>query len=296
MNYSELCAADTALLGLGRGDCGKVLGYDKRFFLTKSDFSFATADAAKVSANWDAGVAAKNIFPFPEVVELESQNTEATFYETPSGATFKTKKERRKTQFKFIENIALHAAMKSFDGGAWKVFFLTEKGYLRGHVKADGSVEGLPLSQFYVNAQETSTIDSNPNQTPVVMEFEDVDHWDKEYYAALLTDSFLNNLEGVYELDLKPATATAGATFVFVLDVATKTSNVAVDGLLLADFELKDAAGDVVVIDSATPDGTIAGRYTITATDTMTAGTIGINGVVTKVDIYYQSQPVAVAS
>lgn len=296
MAYSELCSADTALLGTGRGNCGKVLGYDKRYYLAKPGFTFADAAAAKLEANWDAAVEAKNIIPFPEVVELEPQNVEATFYETPSGTSYKTKKEKRKTMYKFIENIANHAAMKSYDDQAWEVFFLTEKGYLRGNTLSDGRVRGLPLSSFYVNAQETSTIDSNPEQTPTMMEFKNVDDWDKDYFVAKITDSWLVNLEGIYELQITAQTATAGATFVVVVDIATAGDNVAVDGLLLGDVELFDAAGVEVTIDSLTPDGTVAGRYTVTATDVMTSGTFGLKGVVTKVDVLYQSQPVAVAS
>lgn len=296
MPYSELCAADTALLGTGRGNCGKVLGYDKRYFLAKPGFTFADADAAKLEANWDAAVAAKNIYPFPEVVELEPQNVEATYYETPSGKTFRTKVERRKTMYKFIENIANHAAMKSYDNQGWDVFFLTELGYLRAHTNEDGSVRGLPLSNFYVNAQETSTIDSNPEQTATMMEFNNVDDWDKEYFVAKISGQWLLNLEGIYELQLKPATATAGATFVFEVDIATAGDNVAVDGLVVGDVELFDAAGAEVTIDTLTPDGTVAGRYTVTATDAMTSGTFGLKGVVTKADILYQSQKVAVSS
>lgn len=296
MAYSELCTGDTALLGTGRGNCGKVLGYDKRYFLAKPGFTFADAAAAKLEANWDAAIEAKNIIPFPEVVELEPQNAEATYYETPSGSSYKTKNEKRKTQYKFIENIAVHAAMKSYDSQAWEVFFLTEKGYLRGNTLADGSVRGLPLSSFYVNAQETATIDSNPEQTPTQMEFENVDDWDKDYFVAKIDGSWMMNLEGIYELQISSETATAGATFVVVVDIATAGDNVAVDGLLLADVVLYNAAGTEVTIDSLTPDGTVAGRYTVTATDVMTEGTFGLNGVVPKTDVLYQSQLHAVSS
>lgn len=296
MPYSELCAADNALLGLGRGSCGKVLGYDKRFFLTKTTFKFADANAAKVEANWDAGIESQDIFPFPVVEELESANVEATFYETPAGATYKTKKERRKTSFKFIENISTHAAMKSYDGQAWNVFFMTEKGYLRGHTAADGSITGIPLETFWCNAQETATIDSNPEQTPVMLDFVDVDDWDINYYAVKLTNNFLANKEAPYELYTNPETATAGATFVFDINVVTGDGT-AVDGLLLADFELiNDADGAVVTIDSVTPDGSIAGKYTVTATSTMTSGTIGLDGVVSKTDVLYQSKATPVSS
>lgn len=294
-NYSELCAADNALLGLGRGSCGKVLGYDKRFYLTKTDFSFASPLAAQTESNWDAAITAKNLFPFPEVQELEPQNVEASFYETPAGATYKTKKEKRKTQYKFIENISVHAAMKSYDSQEWNVFFLTEKGYLRGNMQADGTVKGIPLANFFVNAQETATIDSNPEQSPVILEHNNVDDWDKDYFVVKMESSWLMNLEAPYELDLNPETATAGATFVFDINVKTGDGT-AVDGLLLADFELKDAAGDVVTIDTVTPDGTIAGKYVVTATDVMTSGTFYIKDVVTKGDIEYQSQVFAVAS
>lgn len=296
MPYSELCAADNALLGLGRGSCGKVLGYDKRFFLTKTDFSFASPEAAKTESNWDAGIDAQNIFPFPVVEELEPANVEAAFYETPAGATYKTKKERRKTIFKFIENISVHAAMKSYDGQSWKVFFMTEKGYLRGHTAADGTITGLPLDTFWCNAQETATIDSNPEQSPVQLDFTDVDDWDVNYFVAKLENNFLANKEAPYELLLTPSSVSAGASFAFTLDVQTGDGT-AVDGLLVADFELiDDATGQPVTIDSVTPDGSIAGRYAVTATSAMTSGTIGLAGVVTKTDIKYQAKATPVAS
>ena len=104
------------------------------------------------------------------------------------------------------------------------------------------------------------------------------------------------NLEGIYELQISSEQATAGATFVVVVDIATAGDNVAVDGLLLADVELFSSAGAEVTIDSLTPDGTVAGRYTVTATDAMTAGTFGLKGVITKTDVLYQYQLFAVSS
>ena len=285
--YSELCTADNALLGLGRGACGKVLGYDKRFFLTPKGFEFADLAEATSKSVWDAAIEGGELFPFPEVQELEPQNVEASFYESPAGATFKTKKEKRKTLYKFIENISVHAAMKSYDSQAWNVFFITEKGYLRGHMKSNGKIEGLPLSILYVNAQETALIGDKPEESPVVLEFSDVDDWDKEYFVTKMASNFLMDLEAPYELNLNPSVGTAGATIVFDINVMTGVGT-PVDGLVLADFELKDAAGTVITIDTVTADGTIAGKYTVTATNAMTSGTIGLAGVVVKTDILYQ--------
>lgn len=286
-NYSELCTAAGDLLGTGRGTCAKSLGADIRFFITEDAFQNTGANL-KLQATWTAGIAAGTVFPFPEVMEIEPQNIEAAYYETPSGSTFKMKNEKRKTMYKFVENIVTHSGMKSYSDRGWKIWFYTKNGYLRGHTLSADLYQGLSVSNFFVNAQETATFDA-VEQTPVVVEFEDVNDWDEEF--AVLQPSFnMMDLEGAYECSLAIGSISTGATLVVPTTVTLKGSNTVVSGLAKTDFTLLDSAGAAILIDSAveSPSGT----YAVTATSVVVTGTIELADVVTVSSSYYQSLPV----
>ena len=285
-NYSELCVADSDLLGTGVGNCAKSLGPDVRFFLAEKTFT-GTAAQLKTQAYWEAAIVAKTVIPFPLATEIEGQNVEAAYFEASSGVTFKTKAEKRKTAFTFIENIVVHSGMKSHSERGWNVWFYTEKGYLRCHTKGIDSYEGLKLSNFFVNAQTTQNF-SDPSTTPVIMEFNDVDDWDMEF-GVLQPDFDMKDLEGVFQAGAVVNSATSAAgTLTVNTAITVKGTNSALSGLLLADFELKDASGVVVTIDSATEVGA-TGVYAIVATDAAVAGTIALDAVVTVGSDNYQS-------
>jgi len=285
MNYSELCTPSGELLGTGRGTCAKSLGADIKFILTDESVK-GTAAQVNSESFWTDAIKAGTAHPFPEVVEIEPQNVEAAYYEAPSGATFKTKNETRKTMYKFIENIVTHSGMKSYSDRSWKVWFYTKNGYLRGHTISDDLYEGLDISTFYVNAQETPTFDA-VEQTPVVMEHNEVDDWDKEFFVGR-PDFNMMNLEGVFQTSVKFISATqVTGTLTVNISVDVSATNSALVGLVLANFKLVDASGLTVTIDSVveSPDGT----YAIVATDAATSGTIALNGIVTVGTDNYQS-------
>ena len=283
-NYSELCTASGDLLGTGRGTCAKSLGPDIRFFLSTSAFT-GTAAQLKTQAYWEAAIVAETVIPFPEVMEIEPQNVEAAYYESPSGSTFKMKNEKRKTMYKFIENIVTHSGMKSYSDRSWKIWFYTKNGFLRGHTVSADLYEGLDVSNFFVNAQETPTYDA-VEQTPVVVEFTDADDWDKEF--VVLQPSFnMMDLEGVFDTILTIGSISTGATLVVPTTVTIKGSNAVVAGLAKEQFILLDGSGNVLSISSATESP--SGTYAVTATTAVITGTVQLSAVVTVSSTYYQS-------
>lgn len=287
-NYSELCIEDQDLLGTGAGNCAKSLGPDKRYFLADSTFT-GTAAQLKLQTFWEAAIVAGTVHPFPEVMEIESQNTEAGFFETASGKSFKVKNEIRKTMYKFVENIVTHSGLKSYSDQGWNIWFYTKNGYLRCHTKSTDLFEGLPVDSFYVNAQETATFDT-VEQSPSVLEFNDVDDWDMEF-GVIQPDFNMMDLEGVFQSDVVVTSATNPAALLTVIVVVTvKGSNDPLSGLLPADFEVLDELGVSLTVDTAVESPT--GTYTVVATDDATTGTIGLNGIVTIGTTPYQSKAV----
>ena len=283
MNYSELCTSSGELLGTGRGTCAKSLGPDQKFFLADSTFT-GTAAQLKTKAYWTAAIKAGTVIPFPEVMEIEPQNVEAAYYESPSGSSFKMKNEKRKTMFKFVENIVTHSGLKSHSDRSWYVWFYTKNGYLRCHNIASDSFQGLLMSNFFVNAQETATFDA-VEQTPVICEHNDVDDWDMEF-GVIQPDFDMKDLEGVFQTQATfiSGTQTTG-TLTVNISVSVEGSNSALSGLLAADFLLKDESGITVTVDSATESP--SGTYAIVATDDATTGTIALSGNVTVgADLY----------
>jgi len=291
-NYSELCTASGDLLGTGRGTCAKSLGADIRFFITEDAFQ-NTAANLKLEATWTAGILAGTVFPFPEVMEIEPQNIEAAYHETASGSTFKMKNEKRKTMYKFVENIVTHSGMKSYSDRGWKIWFYTKNGYLRGHTLSADLYQGLSVSNFFVNAQETATFDA-VEQTPVVVEFEDANDWDEEF--VVLQPSFnMMDLEGAYECDVTVNSATNPATTLTVtVAVTLKGTNTAVTGIVFGQFSVIDESGVSVSVDSAVEVGS-TGVYAVVCTDDATTGTVGLLATIAVGTSHYQSLDVAFA-
>jgi len=285
-NYSELCTPSGELLGTGRGTCAKSLGADIKFILTESSVK-GTSSEVNSRAFWDAAIKAGTAYPFPEVIEIEPQNVEAAYYEAPSGATFKTKNETRKTMYKFAENIVTHSAMKSYSDRSWKVWFYTKNGFLRGHTISEDLYEGLDISSFYVNAIETANFDAI-EQTPVIMEHNEVDDWDKEFFVGQ-PEFRMTDLEGVFEVSAIVDSSTQ-LTGTLTVNTAIKVlgSNSALSGLAPTDFELKDASGTIINIDSAVETGT-TGVYVIIATSSETTGTVSLKNIVTIGSDNYKS-------
>ena len=191
--------------------------------------------------------------------------------------------------YKFVENIVTHSGMKSYSDKGWNIWFYTKNGFLRGHTKGEDSYEGLKISTFYVNAQETATFDA-VEKTPIVMEHDDVNDWDKEFYVTQ-PDFNMLDLEGIFQTKLTIASATQlTGTLTITASLSVLGSNTALSGVLPADFTLVDESGTTVTVDSAaeSPSGT----YTIVATDDATTGTLAL-GVSTIGTANYQSLAVA---
>lgn len=291
-NYSELCTASGDLLGTGRGTCAKSLGPDIRFFLADSTFQ-KTAAQLKLQATWTAGILAGTVIPFPEVMEIEPQNVEAAYYETPSGSTFKMKNEKRKTMYKFIENIVTHSGMKSYSDRGWKIWFYTKNGFLRGHTISADLYDGLDVSNFFVNAQETATFDT-VEQTPVVVEFSDANDWDQEF-AVVQPDFNMMDLEGAFECDVTVNSSTNPATTLTNnVTVTLKGTNTPVTGIVFGQFSVIDESGVSVTVDSAVEVGS-TGVYAVVCTDDATTGTVGLLATIAVGSSYYQSADVAFA-
>ena len=277
-NYSELCQADSDLLGTGVGNCAKSLGPDIKFFLSEDTFT-GTAAQLKTKTYWDAAIIAKTVIPFPDVQEIEAQDVEATYFESAAGSSYLVKEEKRKTMFQFIENIVAHSGMKSYANRGWNIWYYTEKGYLRCHTKGVDSYEGLKASRFYVNAQTTQNF-SDPAHTPVIIEQNDVDDWDMEF-GVLQPDFDMKDLEGVKQTSIVVNSAsTSGTVATLSITATVKGTNAILSGLAVADIEWKDESGTVVDADSVTETGT-SGVYVVVVTDDATTGTIGLDGVVT---------------
>ena len=284
-NYSELCVSDAALLGTGVGNCAKSLGADVKFFLSEDTFT-GTAAQLKTKAYWDAAIVAKTVIPFPAVQEIEPQDVEASYFESAAGSSYLVKEEKRKTMFQFIENIVTHSGMKSHSDRSWNIWYYTEKGYLRCHTKGVDSFEGLKAARFFVNAQTTQNF-SDPSHTPVIIEQNDVDDWDMEY-GVLQPDFDMKDLEGVYQASVVASATQLAGTLTVTAAVTVKGTNAPLTGLVITDFEVKDASGAVVTIDSVTETG-VTGSYVIVATDAAVAGKVGLLNVVTIGNDNYQS-------
>jgi len=294
MNYSELYVSAGELTGTAVGNNAKLLGADVRFFLADSSFS-GTAAQLKTEAYWTAAITAKTVIPFPLVQEVEPQDVEASYFESASGSSFETKKEKRKTMFKFIENVLTHSGLKTYANQSWYIWYYTEGGFLRCHNVGADSFKGLKSGRFFVNAQTTQTF-SDPSQTPVIIEQNDLDDWDLEF-GIIQPDFDMKDLEGVSQSRIVAGSSstTTGTLTITGVAVTISETNTGLSGLLVGDFILSDASGVAISLTSAAETGS-TGVYTLVATTAAVAGTANLDGVATVGGVNYSSKETAWAN
>ena len=270
MSYAQLCKPSVKLLGTGVGKCPKDLGAVTKLFLATEDFTNTEANL-KLKATWDTAILAETVIPLPEVVEIEPQNVEAGYQELPNGETRRNKKERRKTAYKFAENIITHSGIKSYSDQQWYIWEYTQDGYLVCHDKGADSYEGFKSADFIVDAYSTQTFDAIP-QTTIRIEHDDVDDKDMEF-GIIQPDFDMMLLNGAIQSDIVINSVVQDSGILTIsISPKIKGEDKYLVGLLKSDFILKDINGNNITITSAfeSPSGT----YTIIAIDNGLSGTI----------------------
>lgn len=247
------------------------------YALAKEGFSFDSVSDAKDIEKWKTAIQEKNIVPFPFVEAIEANNTEASI-KNGRFKDYTLKEAVRGSTYRQDLAICTHAAVKSYENSDYtRIFRLTGDNEITAEIQDDGTVKGEALSSFIVGIRNEAT-DADVPFTNVQLKYA------QDAFSILKADFDVNDLEGIYDVNLSQVSATATS---IKIKAVTGCSGSNVDGLTDADFVVKDATG--AVDDSLSFVPPVDGVYEFTGTDIANGYTVELNGVVAQAEISYET-------
>lgn len=292
--YTEACdpASSSRAFTLKRDGKGQA-GIKKKLMWTKSSLVVPTKDNAKSETYWNSQIALGNAVYVGEIEELVSNNTAATFYESPNGnVRVKDVDSKRIYQFKLVECACTHANLLAMDGANGRLFFETSLGYIVGKDNGDGVI-GQLTSQFEIDIKSEAVAG-----TPVEYSIIDVTMASPKDDDANPFDGKIDwqfqDLDEVNAAELSANTVAATPTnFTFSLYVGNGCKDLALAGVLAADVKVVDTAGNTLVA-TVTPNGD---RYDVDATTTaqLPSVKVSFDGIRTIGGLLYASDEITVS-
>jgi hypothetical protein len=291
MGYSTVCNAEEAGKLKGTGRSGKAqAGAEQELFWSPNAFSFASASAAVDQLNWDAAVAAGNLYYIGVIEEFDASDSEATFYESANGnLRLKTAEAKRIRQYRLVECSCTHAALLSFDGNNGRLFMRTSRGYLKARM--DGvTVQGFKTNQFDVGLLTAATTDS-PSFTPIDVTFATPIDDDKDVFEDKIDFEF-SQVDQVFNAELSASGVSSnGTALTFTLRVEKDCSGVALTGITEVMLAVTDVNGNALV-KTVTPNGS---NYDVSVTTALTGVEVSIDAIQLVGGILYASDVINVA-
>jgi hypothetical protein len=245
-------------------------------------FKFDSREDVLDLDKWNEAVAAKQLFPLYDAEEVTTANTEPTYFEGRS-RQYLTAEGKKITTFTSILGLCSHSALKSFGNTELKLFEFTEDGAIKGVNTDDGGVTGQSVT-LTVGPRLDATADRPPS-TLVNINYLDKDEFEDNGYVGRPSWR-ASELYGIFDATLTQVSASA-TVIRLTVGVGCAGTDELIETLVLANFVVKDLAGDVVVVTltAADPDGI----YTLTGTAFASGFTVSLAGVVTEGDMSYES-------
>lgn len=250
--------------------------------MAKEDFSFATVEASRTKADWDAAKLAKDIIPLYKIEEFSASNTEEQKYEGRH-QDYITDQAVKGTVYNHIIGDCAYDVLKSLVGAGYTRMFITlSDGTFTAVTMDDMKVKGEPISTFEVGILNDSEIGGKPQNADITVKF--IDH----IKSIIKPDFDLKEYEGVFDVDLTQVAATSTSIrFKATAGCSGAEVNLLEDG----DFVVRDLTGAVQSVTFVPP---VNGVYELTGTGFQTGYTVETDGVVDKVEKMFESVEVLV--
>lgn len=276
--YSTVCDAQEAGKLKGTARSGKSqAGAEKELFWSTDDFEFSDKSVAVNEDNWNTGVENGKLHYIGVLEEFDSNDAEATFYESTNGDyRAKTAEAKRIRQYRLIECSCTHAALLSFDGQNGRLFIRTSRGYLKARIEKDGKVRGFKTSQFDVGLLTAST-NETPSFTPIDVTYATPIDDDKDVFEDKIDFEF-SQIDQVENAKLVGSSASSdGSNFTFTITATKGCSSAVLTGAVRADFAFENVNGTVLATATVTETGT-TGVYAVDITTDETTIVFSIDG------------------
>jgi len=252
MAYNDISCVST--LGVtGLASCMEKLGHDAMLIFTTLDFSFASESSAETEADWQTGIDAETVFPFPQFDEIEPALEDDVGQDFPTGVKLFVREGKYGGIGRFETSICNLARLRTFNEAIGRAFIVTANNKIFG-TSPDGAIfKGFKLSQFHIS-KLGSTDGSTNRMVELKYQFKQPSEM-ADYPAVPQTTWDPLDLVGLYAVTV---TISASSSTEVTCAVTKDCDGTAITGLVVADFLLIDDADGAEVINSATDneDGT----------------------------------------
>lgn len=257
----------TNVKNVGASACKKFPQAVEGIIKTPSDFTISAVNAA-LAANWQSAivdVASARVHLFPLAHDFENLSEEATRAASGLGKEVTVRLGQYRFRLLFRENLELHKSIYSHLGSGGRIFLIDTSKKLIGTSDDNGvTLKGFNLDQFQPEKIQFGD-GSNPSLSPVYMSLTNNEELDVNGQQI----SFSTQLLALKALtDVKLAVVGTPDASGFVVSVLSALDNVAIKGLVDADFI---RASGISTSSFGTDNGD--GTYTFTGSG-MTTGTI----------------------
>jgi hypothetical protein len=245
--------------------------------------SIATQTLAETEATWTTlinSARAARVYPFPKWNKFESPVEDTIFFEGDvERLAIREGNVRMTATYISLDDCRLKA-FRSFNGGEWSAYFITEKGFIFGKSSNGTLFEPFDIKLHTANQNWPAT-GKDPYMTKVFIDLLYPEDWTDRGISALPTAFDARNMEGLTDCILTTSEpSAAGASATFKLTVTTACEGAAVTGLVATDILLKIMSSSVNAPIATAVDTLSNGVYLITCNTTAVAHTV-----------YFKNQP-----
>lgn len=150
MAYNDLDCVD-ALAATGLASCKDDLGYDAMLIFTTLSFEFASESSAETQADWQTGIDAETVFPFPLFEEVEPAIEDDVEQESATGLSIFVREGKYGGVGRFQAAICNLANLRTFNEVDGRVFIVTSNNKIYGTSPDGVKFKGFRLSKFHVS-------------------------------------------------------------------------------------------------------------------------------------------------
>lgn len=218
--------------------------------------------------------------------------SEEAQYEDTAHAMLAIRDGNYRFRFHFRVNLCKHKAMYTHRANNGGVLIFDNKRKLLGTLNA-AETNLLALDVQLLHTEKIKFNDGSVSSTsPILLALNDNLQVDQS--GVQIDFSFINELIRLTDAELTVVGNPTASSI--VVDVKTKCDGTGVTGLLLADFLPVDTDGDAIVLSSATPHASIAGRYTLASAAAFEGGmSLGTRPPSTLTAVGFEIFPIVVA-
>lgn len=265
MAFGKVCTTNTALTGLGSCEQNNNFGSISGLFLALDSQFFATKASFATEADWLTAIKAEQIFPIPNVVEVEHTDQEPSYYESPKGDQVLLRQGNYRAKYKLNIPFCLHQRLQAFRNSKLRLYKVDESGNIYGTSPEGTTVRGVAIQLINPEKMMFGKPDS-PAFSVVYINEKDNKEWDENGVFVNPTFDALS-LEGITPVTLTTSAPSALSLTIKVVAICGLTAAGAVNempitGLVAADFLFYKASDG----SAQTPTGVVdKGNGTYTA-------------------------------